>query len=168
GRTSQTAEDREDLAGARARAADSRQRPAARDARHGGVTLMRASVTEPRSSSRTRRMLEDESPKKNPSARTGRRSPADDDDDAPVTRTGRRTPGKSAEKNAEKYTVQLGPYRTRKAVDTARADLSRRGYEARVVGQNLQLGNFSDRSRADRLASRLRVSGHPATSTALR
>ena len=64
--------------------------------------------------------------------------------------------------------MQLGPFRTRKAVDSARSDLSKLGYEARVVGQNLQLGNFSDRSRADKLASRLRVSGHPATSTALR
>ncbi len=69
---------------------------------------------------------------------------------------------------AGKYTVQLGPYRDRKAVATARADLAKRGYEARVVGQTLELGTFAARSRADRLASQLRVSGHPATSAAAR
>src|SRR4029453_13669695 len=63
-----------------------------------------------------------------------------------------------------KYTVQLGPYRDRKAVATARADLAKRGYEARVVGQKLELGSFSERKRADRLATQLRVSGHRATS----
>jgi hypothetical protein len=46
--------------------------------------------------------------------------------------------------------------------------MSRQGYEARVVGQKLQLGNFAERSRADKLASRLRVTGHPATSAELR
>ena len=51
-----------------------------------------------------------------------------------------------------KYTVQLGPYRDRKAVATARADLAKRGYEARVVGQKLELGNFAERKRADKLA----------------
>jgi len=64
--------------------------------------------------------------------------------------------------------VQVGPYRNRKAVEVAREDLSRRGYEAKVVGQSLQLGNFTQKGLADRLASRLRVSGHPATSAALR
>ena len=67
-----------------------------------------------------------------------------------------------------RFTVQLGPYRNRKAVEVAREDLSRRGYEAKVVGQSLQLGNFTQKGLADRLASRLRVSGHPATSAALR
>jgi serine-type D-Ala-D-Ala carboxypeptidase (penicillin-binding protein 5/6) len=67
-----------------------------------------------------------------------------------------------------KYTVQLGPYRDRKAVATARADLAKRGYEARVVGQKLELGNFSERKRADRLATQLRVNGHRATSAEVR
>jgi hypothetical protein len=67
-----------------------------------------------------------------------------------------------------RFTVQVGPYRNRKAVETAREDLSRRGYEAKVVGQSLQLGNFTQKGLADRLAGRLRVSGHPATSAALR
>ena len=52
-----------------------------------------------------------------------------------------------------KYTVQLGPYRDRKAVATARADLAKRGYEARVVGQKLELGNF-DGAEAGRQAGR--------------
>jgi D-alanyl-D-alanine carboxypeptidase len=67
-----------------------------------------------------------------------------------------------------RFTVQVGPYRDRKSVEVARADLSRRGYEARVVGQSLQLGNFTQKGLAERLASRLRVTGHPATSAALR
>ena len=67
-----------------------------------------------------------------------------------------------------RFTVQVGPYRNRKAVEVAREDLSRRGYEAKVVGQSLQLGSFTQKGLADRLAGRLRVSGHPATSAALR
>ena len=67
-----------------------------------------------------------------------------------------------------RFTVQVGPYRNRKAVEVARGDLSRRGYEAKVVGQSLQLGNFTQKGLADRLATRLRVSGHPATSATLR
>jgi cell division protein FtsN len=174
GRTSAAEERREALAEARAEAADSRHRKSshdARDERRRGVTLVRASVPATRPSRATSRMLDDEPTKKNPRARTGRRSPAgDEDDDAGhgAGRAARKAQGKNSEKDSEKYTVQLGPYRTRKAVDTARADLSRRGYEARVVGQTLQLGNFSQRSRADRLASQLRVNGHPATSAAVR
>ncbi len=67
-----------------------------------------------------------------------------------------------------RFTVQVGPYRDRKSVEVARADLSRRGYEARVVGQSLQLGNFTQKGLAERLASRLRVTGHPATSATVR
>jgi serine-type D-Ala-D-Ala carboxypeptidase (penicillin-binding protein 5/6) len=67
-----------------------------------------------------------------------------------------------------RFTVQVGPYRNRKAVEVAREDLSRRGYEAKVVGQRLQLGNFTQKGLADRLATQLRVSGHPATSATLR
>ncbi len=67
-----------------------------------------------------------------------------------------------------RFTVQVGPYRNRKQVEVAREDLSRRGYEAKVVGQSLQLGNFTQKGLADRLAGRLRVSGHPATSATLR
>src|SRR5262249_5631612 len=77
-------------------------------------------------------------------------------------------PGARNAGKGQNYTVQLGPFHTRKAGDSARADLSKLGYDARAGGQNPQLRNVSDRSRADRLANRLRVTGHPATSTALR
>jgi cell division protein FtsN len=59
--------------------------------------------------------------------------------------------------------VQLGPYRDRKAAAMARADLAKRGYETRVVGQKLEVVNLEERSRADKMVSRLRVSGHRAT-----
>jgi len=62
-----------------------------------------------------------------------------------------------------KFTVQIGPYRDRKAVAMARADLAKRGYETRVVGQKLEVVNLEERRRADKVVSRLRVSGHRAT-----
>jgi hypothetical protein len=89
-----------------------------------------------------------------PSGRHGRGA-ADSDGDPKLPPPGR-------------FTVQVGPYHSRKAVETAREDLSRRGYEAKVVGQSLQLGSFTQKGLADRLAGRLRVSGHPATSATLR
>src|SRR5262245_32001858 len=156
-------ERREELADARAQTAKSRRhlsKRELREERRRGVTLIRADESDERPSRKKGRADEDEPSKASSPRRSGRHSPEGDVDDG---RRGARDGGKS-----QNYTVQLGPFRTRKAVDSARADLSKLGYEARVVGQNLQLGNFSDRSRADRLASRLRVTGHPATSTALR
>jgi len=115
--------------------------------------------------------------------RNGRTVSTKDGRDASVTRVAasdaRRTSGRHGRGAADsdgdpklpppgRFTVQLGPYRNRKAVETAREDLSRRGYEAKVVGQSLQLGNFTQKGLADRLAGRLRVSGHPATSATLR
>jgi hypothetical protein len=111
-----------------------------------GVT--RVTVVEPRGSATSGRKAER-------LAKRSGRGAADGDADPRLPPPGR-------------FTVQLGPYRNRKDVELARADLSRRGYEARVVGQSLQLGNFAEKGRAERLASRLRVSGHPATSAALR
>ena len=169
GRSAKTAEERreerrEELAEARAQAAEARRHASARELREErrrGVTLIRASDSDDRPSTRKKgRAVEDEPSKPSSRSRTGRHSPEGDNDDGG---RGARNAGKG-----QGYTVQLGPFRTRKAVDSARADLSKLGYEARVVGQNLQLGSFSDRSRADRLATRLRVTGHPATSTALR
>src|SRR5262249_28067094 len=115
--------------------------------------------------------------------RNGRTASTKGGRDASVTRVAasdaRRTSGRHGRGAADsdgdpklpppgRFTVQLGPYRNRKAVETAREDLSRRGYEAKVVGQSLQLGSFTQKGLADRLAGRLRVSGHPATSAALR
>jgi hypothetical protein len=115
--------------------------------------------------------------------RNGRTASTKDGRDASVTRVAasdaRRTSGRHGRGAADsdddpklpppgRFTVQVGPYRNRKAVETAREDLSRRGYEAKVVGQSLQLGNFTQKGLADRLAGRLRVSGHPATSATLR
>jgi cell division protein FtsN len=171
GRTPQTAaERRRALAEARAEAAESHRHAPSREERRRGVTVMRASTSDERPSRASRHALDDEPSKPTSRSRTGRHSPEGDVDDASrgATRGTSRSQPRDRDKDLEKYTVQLGPYRNRKAVETARADLSRQGYEARVVGQKLQLGNFAERSRADKLASRLRVSGHPATSAELR
>jgi cell division protein FtsN len=169
-----TAKDRrEALAEARAEAAESRRHVSShelREERRRGVTLIRASASDDRPSRTKSRMLDDERTKPTSRSRPGRHSQEGDTDDGGrrAARTTDRTRARDAEKDGAKFTVQLGPYRNRKAVESARADLSKQGYEARVVGQNLQLGNFAERSRADKLANRLRVTGHPATSTALR
>jgi D-alanyl-D-alanine carboxypeptidase len=163
---------REALAEARAQAAESRHQVSSRklrEERQRGVTLIRTTASDDGPSRTKSRVLDDERTKPTSRSRTGRHSPEGDDDvGRRAARTTGRTRGGDVEKDAEKFTVQLGPYRNRKAVDSARADLSKLGYEARVVGQSLQLGNFAERSRADKLANRLRVTGHPATSTALR
>jgi cell division protein FtsN len=163
---------REALAEARAQAAESRHKVSSRklrEERQRGVTLIRTTASDDGPSRTKSRVLDDERTKPTSRSRTGRHSPEGDDDvGRRAARNTGRTRGRDVEKDAEKFTVQVGPYRNRKAVDSARADLSKLGYEARVVGQSLQLGNFAERSRADKLANRLRVTGHPATSTALR
>jgi D-alanyl-D-alanine carboxypeptidase/cell division protein FtsN len=164
----------EERAEARAEAAEARRHAASHDTRnerHRGVTVIRASASDERPSRTRKRVLDDDDAPSKPAVRSRtRRSPEGDTEDAGhgAARGAGRSHAKSPEKDSQKYTVRLGPYRNRKAADTARADLSRLGYEARVVGQSLQLGNFADRGRADKLASRLRTTGHPATSTALR
>lgn len=125
-----------------------------RDDRRQPVALARAAVLEPRPSRLTARGLEAERGRTPKTARAGKR--------------GAEAEAADQARAAGKYTVQLGPYRGRKAVATARADLAKRGYEARVVGQKLERGNFAERKRADRLATRLRVNGHRATSAAAR
>lgn len=62
-----------------------------------------------------------------------------------------------------KFTVQIGPFRTTKEVQAARTKLAKRGYTARAVGRTLHLGQFTSKTRAQRLASRLRVSGYRPT-----
>lgn len=62
-----------------------------------------------------------------------------------------------------RYTVQLGPYRTTKALNAARAKLEKRGYAGRAVGRTLHIGQFSSKARAQRLASRLRLNGYRPT-----
>ncbi len=62
-----------------------------------------------------------------------------------------------------KYTVQIGPFRTTKEVQAARAKLAKRGYTARAVGRTLHLGQFTSKTRAQRLASRLKISGYRPT-----
>lgn len=125
-----------------------------RDDRERGVVLTRVSTTDAR-----------------PTKRTARESRSEPNEAAKRQRGARRAPeadGADTARGAGKYTVQLGPYRDRKAAASARADLAKRGYEARVVGQKLELGNFSERGRADKLANRLRVNGHRATSAPAR
>jgi D-alanyl-D-alanine carboxypeptidase/cell division protein FtsN len=145
--------------------------------RAASVAVAHASVPEPHPSRSKARRLERptkatpaKTTKKAAPAKTAR-TPAKTAKTATTKRTGKRGGATDADKAATKgrYTVQLGPYRDRKAAATARANLAKRGYEARVVGQKLELGNFADRSRADKLASRLRgVTGHRATSAAVR
>jgi D-alanyl-D-alanine carboxypeptidase (penicillin-binding protein 5/6) len=161
--------------------------------RAGSVAVARAAVPEPHPSrsrvrglerdSRTRaktaapaKTAKETSPPKTAktaaSAKTAKTAaPAKTSKTAATKRAGKGSAG-AAESDAAptkgRYTVQLGPYPDRKAVATARADLAKRGYEARVVGQKLELGNFAERSRADKLAGRLRVTGHRATSAAVR
>jgi D-alanyl-D-alanine carboxypeptidase len=64
---------------------------------------------------------------------------------------------------AGRFTVQIGPFRTTKEAQAARAKLAKRGYSARTVGRTLHLGQFASKSRAQRLASRLRVTGYRPT-----
>ena len=103
-----------------------------------------------------------------PARMTAKGFEADRSRTSKTARAGKRSADTEVADVSGKYTVQVGPYRDRKAVATARADLAKRGYEARVVGQTLELGNFTERKRAARLATQLRVNGHPATSAAAR
>jgi D-alanyl-D-alanine carboxypeptidase (penicillin-binding protein 5/6) len=64
---------------------------------------------------------------------------------------------------ADRYVVRLGPFETRRAADSAKSRLAKRGYRARVVGQALMLGEFSSRSGADRFAKGLASKGYRPT-----
>lgn len=64
---------------------------------------------------------------------------------------------------AGRYTVQIGPFRTTKETQAAKAKLARRGYSARAVGRTLTLGQFSSKERAQRLATRLKLTGYRPT-----
>jgi D-alanyl-D-alanine carboxypeptidase (penicillin-binding protein 5/6) len=61
------------------------------------------------------------------------------------------------------FSVQLGPYRSRRQAAAARLRLASRGYNAELAGRVLRLGRFSNRSRANTLAERLRLSGYRST-----
>jgi D-alanyl-D-alanine carboxypeptidase (penicillin-binding protein 5/6) len=69
---------------------------------------------------------------------------------------------------ASRYTVQLGPYTSRRRAVTTRAKLARRGYTAILTGRALRVGSFSTRSRAQRVAGRLRTNGYSTQVVALR
>jgi serine-type D-Ala-D-Ala carboxypeptidase (penicillin-binding protein 5/6) len=62
-----------------------------------------------------------------------------------------------------RYAVRLGPYATSDKARATRNRLARRGYVAEIDGRALQLGNFSSRARAQRLAFRLRQTGYRTT-----
>jgi D-alanyl-D-alanine carboxypeptidase (penicillin-binding protein 5/6) len=64
---------------------------------------------------------------------------------------------------ATQYTVQLGPYRSRKTVATTRSRLARRGYSSVPAGRALRVGTFSTKARAEQMAKRLRQSGYKPT-----
>jgi D-alanyl-D-alanine carboxypeptidase (penicillin-binding protein 5/6) len=75
---------------------------------------------------------------------------------------------RKATPSANRYTVRLGPYATRREAQTAQSRLARRGYRARVVGQVLMVGGPSTRAGADRLAKGLRAKGYRPTIVAAR
>ncbi|HLK09994.1 MAG TPA: D-alanyl-D-alanine carboxypeptidase [Candidatus Binatia bacterium] len=65
------------------------------------------------------------------------------------------------------FSVQVGPYRSRRQATAARLRLASRGYSAEQAGRVLRLGRFSNRSRASTLAQRLRLSGYRSTIVSL-
>jgi len=69
---------------------------------------------------------------------------------------------------AMRYVLQLGPYRSRRTAETARARLANKGYAALVTGKALRIGRFENRKSAVRAAAKLRVSGYHPTIVALR
>jgi len=66
-----------------------------------------------------------------------------------------------------RFSVQLGPYPTRRAAAATRSRLARRGYTAVPAGRALRIGSFSTQNRARRVALRLRLTGYHPTVVAL-
>jgi len=58
------------------------------------------------------------------------------------------------------YVVRLGPYKSRNVASTTRSKLTKRGYNARVVGRTVMLGSFASQSRAEHLKKRLKTQGY--------
>jgi D-alanyl-D-alanine carboxypeptidase (penicillin-binding protein 5/6) len=67
-----------------------------------------------------------------------------------------------------RFTVQLGPFGSKSIALTNRTKLAKKGYHARVVGRALQVGAFTNKSRATRLASSLKQTGYRPVVVALR
>jgi D-alanyl-D-alanine carboxypeptidase (penicillin-binding protein 5/6) len=83
---------------------------------------------------------------------------------ASVDRRSTRAAGTTSRRpSVDRYTVRLGPYETRRAAESAKSRLAKRGYRARVVGQALMLGEFSSRDGADRFAKGLKSKGYRPT-----
>jgi cell division protein FtsN len=79
------------------------------------------------------------------------------------------TPTQAAESaGAGRWAVELGPFDTKTRAENTRRGLADLGYGCAVSGKTIRLGSFSSRSRADRLADRLRLSGYRPTIVALR
>jgi serine-type D-Ala-D-Ala carboxypeptidase (penicillin-binding protein 5/6) len=84
-------------------------------------------------------------------ARRHRAKPAaseGDDDDA------------TADPRIARYAVRLGPYGSKREAIATRSKLARRGYTAVLTGRSLRLGSFSNANRAEKLATRLRMTGY--------
>lgn len=89
---------------------------------------------------------------------------------APALRMARRAPKPTAEGDDEvlpavpppgrRFVVEVGPYPNRKQVRAAYAKLTSRGYGVEQTGHVLRIGAFTNRTRAARVANRLRVSGY--------
>jgi D-alanyl-D-alanine carboxypeptidase len=62
-----------------------------------------------------------------------------------------------------RYTVRIGPFRTTKETQVAKAKLAKKGYSASASGRTLTLGQFSNKARAQTLATRLRLTGYRPT-----
>jgi D-alanyl-D-alanine carboxypeptidase (penicillin-binding protein 5/6) len=62
-----------------------------------------------------------------------------------------------------RFVVRLGPYKSRSVAKATRARLAKRGYNARVAGRTVTLGEFTEQARADHLAKRLQTQGYRGT-----
>jgi len=66
----------------------------------------------------------------------------------------------TADPRIARYAVRLGPYGSKREAIATRSKLARRGYTAVLTGRSLRLGSFSNANRAEKLATRLRMTGY--------
>lgn len=67
-----------------------------------------------------------------------------------------------------RFTVQLGPFSSKSVALSTRTKLAKKGYHARLVGRSLQVGAFTNKGRATRLAGNLKRTGYRPVVVALR
>jgi D-alanyl-D-alanine carboxypeptidase len=67
-----------------------------------------------------------------------------------------------------RYTVQLGPYPSKRAASSTRSKLASRGYSVLLNGRRLRIGSYETMKTASRVAGKLRASGYRPMVVALR